>query len=145
MKSNEGVRGSKVRSHQISGLDRFFDAVVERRIADAEKELDSVRASIPATEGAKGNLKACEGLLLTAKANSDKYLYLSKIERTQKNLKTLRKEFAAQTVNPLHTDFDRGYFQVLESFMKKLEQAGSQSDTRPVANNQTKEDSSGQT
>jgi hypothetical protein len=129
MKSSEDV-SRKTRNQQISGLDRFFQAVMERRIADAEKELDSVRASIPATESAKGNLKACEGLLLTAKANSDKYLYLSKIEKTPKQLKTLRKEFAAEAANPLHTDYDRGYFQVLESYMKKLEQAGLQSETQ---------------
>ena len=103
---------------------------MERRIADAEKELDSVRASIPATESAKGNLKACEGLLLTAKANSDKYLYLSKIEKTQKQLKTLRKEFAAQVANSLHTDYDRGYFQVLVGYVKKLEQAEPQLETQ---------------
>jgi len=130
MKSNESVRINKPRNQQINGLDRFFQAVMERRIADAEKELDSVRASIPATESAKGNLKACEGLLLTAKANSDKYLYLSKVEKTQKQLKTLRKEFAAQATNSLHTDYDRGYFQVLEGYMKKLEQAGSHSETQ---------------
>jgi hypothetical protein len=101
---------------------------MDRRIADAEKELDTMRASIAATESAKGYLKACEGLLLTAKANSDRYLYLSKIEKTQKQLKTLRKEFAGQVANTLHTDYDRGYFQVLESYMKRLERAGPQPD-----------------
>jgi hypothetical protein len=130
MKSNEIVRSRKPRSQPISGLDRFFQAVMDRRIADAEKELDSVRAAIPATESTKGNLKACEGLLLTTKANSDKYLYLSKIERTQKQLKTLRKEFAAQTKHVLHTDYDRGFFQVLESYMKKLEQARTRSENQ---------------
>jgi hypothetical protein len=120
-------------------LDRFFQAVADRRIADAEKELDSMRTSIPATESARGYFKACEGLLLTAKANSDKYLYLSKVEKTQKQLKTLRKEFAAQLANTLHTDYDRGYFQVLESYVRKLERAGSQSESqtdtnKPIAN-----------
>jgi len=130
MKSNAGVRNHRPRSQPISGLDRFFQAVVDRRIADAEKELDSVRASIPATESAKGNLKACEGLLLTAKANSDKYLYLSKIDQSQKQLKALRKEFTAQATNTLHTDYDRGYFQILESYMKKLEQVVPRSETQ---------------
>jgi len=133
MKSNEDDR-SKPRHEQIGGLDAFFQAVIERRIADAEKELDSVRASTPATETAKGNMKACEGLLLTAKANSDKYLYLSKVEMTQKQLKMLRKEFAAQAANSHHADYDRGYFQVLESYVKKLEQAGPQSDHQPDNN-----------
>jgi len=130
MKSNVGIRNHKPRIQPISGLDRFLQAVVDRRITDAEKELDSVRASIPATESAKGNLRACEGLLLTVKANSDKYLYLSKIEQTQKQLKALRKEFAAQTANTLHTDYDRGYFQTLESYMKKLEQVRPKSETQ---------------
>ena len=103
---------------------------MERRIGDAEKELDFVRVSIPPTETAKGNVKACEGLLLTAKANSDKYLYLSKVEKTQKQLKTLRREFAAQSASALHTDYDRGYFQALESYMKKLEHAHAQSQSQ---------------
>jgi len=62
-----------------------------------------------------------EGLLLTAKSNEDKYLYLAKVEKTAKNFKALRKEFATQTKVPLHADFDRGYFQALEAYMKKLE------------------------
>lgn len=100
--------------------------MIERRIADAEKELDSIRTLIPATENTKGYLKACEGLLLTAKASGDKYLYLSKIEKTQKQLRTLRREFAQQAVNQLHTDYDRGYFQLLEKFMRKLEHSNIQ-------------------
>ena len=129
MKSNVGIKTQKPLSQPTSGLDRFFQAVSERRIADAEKELDLIRASIPATENAKGNLRACEGLLLMLKANSDKYLYLSKIERTQKQLRMLRKEFAAQATNTLHTDYDRGYFQVLESYMKKLEKLEPQTES----------------
>jgi hypothetical protein len=104
-----------------SGIDKFFQAVIERRIADAEKELDSMRASIPATENARGCLKACEGLLLTAKAGDDRYLYLSKIEKTQKQLRKLRKEFAAERAKDLHTEYDKGYFRLLESFIRKLE------------------------
>jgi hypothetical protein len=94
---------------------------VEHRISDAEKELDTARTVLPSTESAKGYLKALEGLLLTAKSTDDKYLYLSKVEMTQKNLKTLRREFSQQTKNALHADFDRGYFQALEAYAKVLE------------------------
>jgi hypothetical protein len=103
--------------------DKFLRAVIERRISDAERELDSVRATIPASETAKGYLRALEGLLLTVKSNNDKYLYLAKIERTPTKLRTLRREFAAQTTNGLHTDYDRGYFQALENFVRKLERS----------------------
>lgn len=40
---------------------------------------------------------------------------------TQKKLKTLRKEFVDHGRNALHSDYDRGYFQALESFIRKLE------------------------
>lgn len=78
---------------------------------------------LPPNQTTQGYLKALEGLLLTAKSNEDKYLYLAKIEKTAKNYKALRKEFSSQTKVPLHADFDRGYFQALESYMKKLERA----------------------
>jgi hypothetical protein len=62
-----------------------------------------------------------EGLVLSAKSNDDKYLYFSKIEKSPKNFKTLRREFSEQTKNPLHGDFDRGYFQALEAYARILE------------------------
>lgn len=102
----------------------FFKAVIERRISDAEKELDTIRATIPGTESGRGYLKGLEGLLLTAKSNDDKYLYLAKIDMTQKKLRTLRKEFTDHGRSALHSDYDRGYFQALESYVRKLEHSG---------------------
>jgi hypothetical protein len=108
---------------QIVDSDKFFRTLIERRISDAEKELDTIRAGIPANETGKGYMKALEGLLLTAKSNDDKFLYLAKIEKTPTKLRNIRREFAAQTENGLHTDYDRGYFQALEGFIRKLERS----------------------
>ena len=94
---------------------------------------------LPPNQSSQGYLKALEGLLLTAKSNGDKYLYLAKIESTPKNLKTLRKEFAAQSKNSLHADFDRGYFQALESYIKKLEHSAPQQPTETPSENLEKE------
>ena len=104
--------------------EKFFQAIIQRRNSDAEKELDNIRTNIPETESAKGYLKALEGLLLTAKSTDDKYLYLSKIEVTPTKLKTLRKEFAQHVTNGLHSDYDRGYFQAVETYLRKLEREG---------------------
>jgi len=101
--------------------DRYFQAIVERRISDAEKELDTIRTTLPATETARGYLKALEGLLLTTKSNDDRYLYLARIEKTPKKLKQLRKDFATHAKSRLHADYDRGYFQALESYVRQLE------------------------
>jgi hypothetical protein len=62
-------------------------------------------------------------LLLTVKSSDDKYLYLTKVEKTQKNLKALRREFGQHTKTPLHGDFDRGYFQALEAYVRVLERS----------------------
>jgi hypothetical protein len=126
MKSNAAAEKSTERPQPSPDIDstKFFQAIIERRISDAEKELDGIRTTVPGTEAAKGYLKALEGLLLTSKSTDDKYLYLSKGEMTATKLKTLRKEFAQQNTNPLHSDYDRGYFQALESYMKKLEREG---------------------
>jgi hypothetical protein len=107
----------------------FFKAVIERRNADAEKELDAVRVMISGTENGRGYLKGLEGLLLTAKSNDDKYLYLSKIEKTQRKLRELRKEFANHTTSALHNDYDKGYFQALENYIRSLERADLSQDT----------------
>ncbi len=117
----------------------FFEAVMARRIADAETELDSIRTMIPGTESGRGYLKGLEGLLLTAKANDDKYLYLSRIEMTQKTLKTLKREFADHTKNALHSDYDRGYFQALEGFIRKLERSDLKTKAEDESAKKTKE------
>ena len=127
-KSNEdGEKNTPTTPHYETNA--FFKAVIERRNADAEKELDAVRATIAGTENGRGYLKGLEGLLLTAKANDDKYLYLSKIEKTQKKLRELRKEFATHATNALHTDYDKGYFQALENYIRGLEKADLSQDT----------------
>ena len=76
---------------------------------------------MPGTEAGKGYLKGLEGLLLTAKSNDDNYLYLSKIEKTEKKLRALRREFTNHTKSNLHSEYDKGYFQALENFARKLE------------------------
>ena len=138
MKSSVGSKQRKESTPETdNGLDRFYQAVVERRIADAEKELDLIRASVQPTESGKGYLKACEGLILTAKANSDKYLYLSKIEKTPKQLDELRKGFSRQAENPLHADYDRAYFKVLEGYTIRL---GRDEKNQPKSTARTKTD-----
>jgi len=73
-----------------------------------------------------------EGLLLSAKASDDKYLYFAKIEKNTKNMKTLRREFGQQAKNPLHAEFDRGYFQALEAYARILEQSNPVQQTLPA-------------
>ncbi len=106
------------------GIDKYLRFIVERRIADAEKELEDLRLKIGNTEWNRGYMKALEGLLLTRKANSDNYLFFAKKEFDKKSLKALMKEFMENAASPLYGDYDRGYFSGLIRLVKTMEESG---------------------
>jgi hypothetical protein len=107
-----------------SEIDKYLMLIVERKIADAEKELEELRPKFSNTEWNRGYVKALEGLLVTRKANSDNYLFFAKKEFDKKSLKALVKEFADNAESPLYGDYDRGYFSGLVQLTKIMEKEG---------------------
>jgi hypothetical protein len=105
-------------------IDKYLRLIVERKIADAEKELENLRPKVGNTEWNRGYVKALEGLLLTRKANNDNYLFFARKEFDKNSLKTLVKEFANSTENPFYDDYDRGYFSGLARLVKVMEEEG---------------------
>ena len=104
-----------------SDIDKYLQLVVERKIGDAEKELEELRPKFSNTEWNRGYVKALEGLLMTRKANSDNYLFFARKEFDKKSLKGLEKEFAKNAESPLYGDYDRGYFSGLVQLTKIME------------------------
>jgi hypothetical protein len=43
---------------------------------------------------------------------------------TPTKLKALRKEFTGHGTNVLHSEYDRGYFNAIEGYVRKLEREG---------------------
>jgi hypothetical protein len=107
-----------------SEIDKYLRLIVERKIADAEKELEELRPKFSNTEWNRGYVKALEGLLMTRKANSDNYLFFAKKEFDKKSLKALVKEFSNNAESPLYGDYDRGYFSGLVQLTKIMEREG---------------------
>ena len=107
-----------------SNIDKYLRLVVERKIADAEKEIEELRPKFSNTEWNRGYVKALEGLLLTRKANDDNYLFFAKREFDKKSLKALAKEFANNAENPLYGDYDRGFFSGAARLVKVMEEEG---------------------
>ena len=105
-----------------SDIDKYLRLVVERKIADAEKEIEDLRSKFSNTEWNRGYVKALEGLLMTRKANSDNYLFFAKKEFDKKSLKALAKEFASDAESPLYGDYDRGFFSGLVQLTKVMEE-----------------------
>jgi hypothetical protein len=104
-----------------SDIDEYLRLIVERKITDAEKELEELRPKFTNTEWNRGYVKAMEGLLMTRKANSDNYLFFARREFDKKSLKTLEKEFTNNAESPLYGDYDRGYFSGLVQLTKVME------------------------
>ncbi len=107
-----------------SEIDRYLRLIVERRIGDAEKELEDLKPKIGNSEWNRGYVKALEGLLMTRKANSDNYLFFAKKEFDKKSLKVLMKEFTEKAASPLYGDYDRGYFSALVRLVRIMEGLG---------------------
>jgi hypothetical protein len=107
-----------------SDIDKYLRLVVERKIGDAEKEIEELRPKFSNTEWNRGYVKALEGLLLTRKANDDNYLFFAKKDFDKKSLKALMKEFANSAESPLYGDYDRGFFSGLAQLAKIMEEEG---------------------
>lgn len=103
-------------------VNRFFRSVEGRAWTDAEKELETVRQKAQDTAWYKGYVKGLEGLLLTFRNDTDKYIYLPKAlaDRSEQSTNQLRKQFSEFATSQVHGDYDRGYFKALEDYMTIL-------------------------
>ncbi|MDR1993282.1 MAG: hypothetical protein LBQ98_07315 [Nitrososphaerota archaeon] len=99
---------------------RYFQLIVNRQFAEAERELERVKQKMQRTEWNRGYFRALYGMYLSRK-NTDDYAFLSKVDVSDKvALNDYRKEFLAHMGNGLHGDFDRGYFSAWADCMRIL-------------------------
>ena len=97
---------------------RFFQLIICRQFAEAERELERIKQSIHNTDWNQGYFKALYGMLLGKRSSNDSNLFISKLDLTDKKvLKIYRKEFSNHIKNKLHENFDRGYFSAWSDFM----------------------------
>lgn len=90
---------------------RFFQLVVNRQFAEAERELQRLKQRMHKTDWNRGYYRALYGILLAQKSNSDQHVFFSKINLNDKQtLKGYKKEFLSHVRNKLHGDYDRGFF-----------------------------------
>jgi hypothetical protein len=100
---------------------RYFQLIVSRQFAEAERELERVKQKMQKTEWNRGYFRALYGMYLSRKNAADDYAFFSKLDLTDKvALNTYRKEFLAHMGNGLHGDFDRGYFSAWADCMRIL-------------------------
>jgi len=104
-----------------AAVEKCFKLIGERRISEAERELQTIREKSYNSQWEKGYMKALEGLLLTQKSTSDKYIYLTRVNMNEESGKKLKMEFTEHASNELHGEYDRGYFKALSDYVDVLE------------------------
>jgi hypothetical protein len=100
---------------------RYFQLIVNRQFAEAERELERLKQKMQKTEYNRGYFRALYGMLLSRKSGNDNYAFFSKLDLTDKaQLNQYKREFFDHTRNGLHGDFDRGYFSAWSDCMRVL-------------------------
>lgn len=98
---------------------KFFESLVQGRLKESEKNFERIIIGEGMdSEKKRGYIKALEGLLLTLKSSDDKYLYFAKESFDENTLPKLEKEFTDHTNDPLHSEYDRGYFSALLDYIR---------------------------
>jgi hypothetical protein len=100
---------------------RYFQLLVNRQFAEAERELERLKQKMQKTEWNRGYFRALYGMYLSRKNNVDEYSFFSKLDLSDKvALHGYRREFLDHMRNGLHGDFDRGYFSAWADCMRIL-------------------------
>jgi hypothetical protein len=100
---------------------RYFQLLVNRQFAEAERELERLKQKMQKTEWNRGYFRALYGMYLSRKNNGDDYSFFSKLNLSDKvALHGYRREFLDHMRNGLHGDFDRGYFSAWADCMRIL-------------------------
>ncbi len=121
---------------------RYFQLIVSRQFAEAERELERVKQKMQKTEWNRGYFRALYGMYLSRKNATDDYAFFNKIDLSDKvALNDYRKEFLNHMGNGLHGDFDRGYFSAWADCMRIISRMNVPAPEKPAeeqAQNQNK-------
>jgi len=100
---------------------RFFNLVLNRQFAEAERTLGKTRKRLDRVEWGRGYTQALNGMILTQRSNSDRYAFLSNLDLEDvEMLERSNKEFIRHSEDVLHTDYDRGFFSAWVDFTSLL-------------------------
>jgi hypothetical protein len=101
---------------------RYFQLLINRQFAEAERELEKIKQKMHKTEWNRGYFRGLYGMMLSRRSNNnDSYAFFSKLDLNDKGaLNSYRREFLNHVKNRLHGDFDRGFFSAWADCMQVL-------------------------
>jgi hypothetical protein len=100
---------------------RFFQLLVSRQFAEAERELERLKQKMHKTEWNRGYFRALYGLYLSRRTNGDPYAFFPKLDLSDKAvLHSYKREFSEHVSSKLHGDYDKGFFAAWEDCMRVI-------------------------
>jgi hypothetical protein len=100
---------------------RYFQLLVGKQYAEAERELERVKQKLQKTEWNRGYFRALYGMYLSRTNANDSYAFFSTLDLSDTvALHAYRREFLDNMRSGLHGDFDRGYFSAWADCMRIL-------------------------
>lgn len=114
-----GLAGNKI-PIPYQSLNIVFDLIINGKITEAEKTLQEIEANFRdniKSEFDAGFIQALKGIILMYKTN-DQNTFLNNLNLNDADsLKKYYSEFLENSMDHLHSDYDRGYFSALSEFM----------------------------
>ncbi len=100
---------------------RYIRLLNERKMTDADKTLEAIRAGLTPAPWHQGFYNALEGIATALKSKDNQFLYINRLDPKDKTRTTqLQKEFTAHSRSPLLGDFDKGYFTAWLEYLRVL-------------------------
>jgi len=125
-KNNGNSSASLANTRTLSTL--FFQTVLERQFAEAERILESLRTKMSKNEWNRGYLWALNGIILAQRSGEERYTYLTSLDLNDEE--TLRKnvrEFLKYVKSDFHAEYDRGFFSAWTDFLRTTLNVGKRS------------------
>ena len=117
---------------------RFFQLINNRQFAQAQRELQRLKAEMKKTEWNNGYYRALYGMYLARKANGNQYTFISKIDLSGRPLVlNHKKSFLKRVQSRFNDDFDRGFFSAWVDYTRLLIKTIEESTPDASTENQT--------
>lgn len=120
--SNMGESNNKT-SASLAGartlMARFFQLVLRRQFAEAERIFERLQTKMKKNEWNTGYLQALSGILLVQRSGDERYALLTGLNLEEEGeLKRNRRDFLNLAADDYQAEYDRGYFSAWADFLR---------------------------
>lgn len=110
---------------------RYFRLIKAGSLTEAGRILTDIEHKMEQTVWHKGYLNALRGMLYALRSKDTRYVYIGRINLEDRNvINGAKKEFLAQSKNPLQGDFEQGFFSAWSNYLKNIKLSTSRKEAK---------------